>query len=112
MRKCLHRFRRYIPRRLRASGRGRLRDERGQSVVEYILVLFLVVSSFILIMGKLKKDQFFFKKFTEPMVKHITYNYKYGDPRAQGWDESSPRLHIQISRPNDGQTFRLFQPDK
>jgi hypothetical protein len=78
--------------------------------MEYMLVLLAIVSGILILMGLLKKSNFFYKKVTEPLVKHITYNYKYGDPNAQGWDEGSPKLHIQISRPNEGQTFRLFQP--
>jgi hypothetical protein len=74
-----------------------------------MLVLMVIVSALLLVIGLMKKSNFFFKNVTEPLVKHITYNYKYGDPRAQGWDEGSPKRHIQISRPNEGQTFRLFQ---
>lgn len=87
-----------------------LRDQRGQSVAEYILVTFLIVSMVLLVMGKMKENKFFFNKFTKPFVQHIVYNYKYGDPRAQGWDEGSPKFHIQISQPNNNNTFRLFQP--
>jgi hypothetical protein len=75
-----------------------------------MLVLCVVVAGVLLLLNLLKKSKFFYKRVTEPIVKHIVYNYKYADPRAQGWDEGSPRLHIQISRPNEGQTFRLFQP--
>jgi hypothetical protein len=90
--------------------RRRRLNQKGQSVMEYMLVLLAIVSGILILMGLLKKSNFFYKKVTEPLVKHITYNYKYGDPNAQGWDEGSPKLHIQISRPNEGQTFRLFQP--
>ncbi len=92
--------------------RKKLREESGQAVVEYILMMVLVMSAVMLVIGKLKKDEYFFKHFTEPLVKHVTYNYKYADATAQGWDEGNPRLHIQISRPNEGQTFRIFQPQK
>jgi hypothetical protein len=88
------------------SGRRR---QRGQSIVEYILVLCVVVSAILFIMNRLKSSNFFYKRFTEPLVKHVVYNYKYGDPSAQGWDEGSPRMHIQIQQPK-GATFRLFQP--
>lgn len=89
--------------------RGR-RRQRGQSILEYILVMCIVVGGILFVVNRLKQSQFFFKKFTEPLVKHITYNYKYADPTAQGWDEGSPRMHIQIQQPA-GQTFRLFQPE-
>lgn len=86
-----------------------LRNQRGQTMVEYLLMMAIMLGAVIVVMGKLKQSNFFFKRFTEPLVKHITYNYKYGDPRAQGWDEGTPKLHIQISEPS-GATFRLFQP--
>ena len=89
-----------------------LKNEKGQSFVEYILVMFVIVTGVIFVMGLLKKNEFFYKRFTEPMVKYSVYNYKYADPVAQGWDEGTPSAHIQISKPNDENTFRLFQPAK
>lgn len=94
----------------RQRGQSVLREERGQSIVEYMLVLAVIVTALMLVLKLLKDSDFFYKKISEPLVKHITYNYKYADSRAQGWDEGSPKLHIQISRPNEGQTFRMFQP--
>ena len=94
-------------RALLARARG---GEAGQSMVEYLLVLAVIVTAVLLLLNLLKSSDFFYRKVTEPLVKYIIYDYKYGDPRAQGWDEGSPRLHVQISRPNEGQTFRLFQP--
>lgn len=90
----------------------RLKNQKGQSMLEYILVMLVVVSALIMVLGNLKKNQFFFKNITEPLVKHLVYNYKYADPKSQGWDEGNPKKHIQISRPNDSNTFRLFQPEK
>lgn len=90
----------------------RRKGEEGQTMVEYVLIMFVVVTAIAFVLGKLKESEFFFKRVTEPLVKHITYNYKYGDPSAQGWDEGTPRRHIQISKPNDGNSFRLFQPKK
>ena len=89
-----------------------LHNEKGQSILEYVLTLFVVVMAIIVIVSQLKKKQFFFKTVVSPLVKHITYNYKYADPSAQGWDEGTPKKHIQISKPNEGNTFRLFQPTR
>lgn len=94
---------------LRRKGKA---GQKGQTLVEYILVMSVVVAAVIGILAKLKQSQFFFKNFTEPLVKHIRYNYKYADARAQGWDEGNPKRHIQISKPNEGNTFRLFLPKK
>jgi Flp pilus assembly pilin Flp len=95
--------------RLLTRKRRILRNQRGQTMVEYLLMMAIMMGALIVMIGKLKQSNFFFKRFTEPLVRHITYNYKYGDPRAQGWDEGNPKLHIQISEPA-GATFRLFQP--
>lgn len=84
--------------------------QRGQSMVEYLLVLFVIVAGIIIMMKSLKSNEFFYKNISEPLVKTITYNYKYGDSSAQGWDEGAPKKHIQISKPNNGGSFRLFQP--
>lgn len=89
--------------------RSILRNQKGQSIVEYMLVLIVIVSAVLLVLSLMKKSNFFYKNVSEPLVRHITYNYKYGHPAAQGWDEGNPKLHIQVSRPNEGQTFRLFQ---
>ena len=86
-------------------------DQKGQSMFEYLLMMLVVVTAIIVMIGQMKKSQFFYKKFTEPLIKHITYNYKYADPGAQGWDEGTPRRHIQISEP-EGTNFRIFQPSK
>lgn len=92
--------------------RKKRKNERGQSMMEYLLVMFVIVAGIIIMMNGLKKNQFFYKNITEPLVKTITYNYKYGDPSAQGWDEGTPKKHIQISKPNSGGSFRLFQPSQ
>jgi Flp pilus assembly pilin Flp len=92
-----------------------LRNQRGQTMVEYMLVTLMVVSAIMLVIGRLKSEDFFFKNFISPVVQQLKYNYKYADATALGWDENTsggPRRHIQISQPNSGQTFRMFLPKK
>ncbi len=88
------------------------KQESGQSTLEYILVMLVVVVTLIGLLSYLKKSQYFFKHITSPLVGYLRYNYKYADPAAQGWDEGKPQKHIQISRPNDGATFKLFRGTK
>lgn len=91
--------------------RRNAKNERGQTIVEYILVMSLVVGLLVGVMSYLKKSEFIFKNFTAPMLSYLRFNYKYGDPSALGWDEiGGPRKHIQISKPSSGRTFRLFKP--
>lgn len=98
-----------LARKLKDLWIRRGKNQSGQSMVEYILVMAIVVTAIVVILGQMKKNEFFFKRFTEPLVKHLAYNYKYADPKAQGWDEGTPNSHIQIQEPQ-GRTFRLFQP--
>jgi hypothetical protein len=85
------------------------KKESGQSTLEYVLVMAVVVGAVITLLGLLKKNQYFFKNVASPLVSYLRYNYKYADPAAQGWDEGNPQKHIQISTPNDAATFRLFR---
>ncbi len=89
-----------------------IKNESGQSIVEYVLVMTVVIAALLIVTNNLKKSDYFFKNITQPIVGYLGFSYKYADPIAQGWDENSPRKHIQISRPNEGQTFRLFKPSK
>ncbi len=83
--------------------------QSGQSMLEYVLLLFLITASAAFALKWFKNNEFFFNNITKPLVAHIRYNYKYGDPVAQGWDEGEAKKHIQIRYP-DGQNFRLFTP--
>lgn len=86
---------------------------KGQAVLEYILVTAIIVGIMVLAMGRWRNQDYFFKNFVSPIVQYLKYNYKYADDRTLGWDESSaPKRHIQISEPNDGETFRMFIPHK
>jgi len=90
-------------------------NQKGQAVLEYILLSAIIMGMVFLVLGRLKSGDYFFKNFTAPLVQYLKFNYKYGDQNALGWDESDtggPRRHIQISTPNDGQTFRMFIPRK
>lgn len=90
---------------MRGSGQS------GQALVEYILVTFLVITMLAISFKWFKRSEYFFKNITKPVVAHIRYNYKYGDPTAQGWDEGEAKKHIEIVHP-EGQTFRLFTPEE
>lgn len=112
-------------RRRRACGRVNLIRQRrwrraqnnshtqaGQTTIEYILMMAVVLGIVMGMMTILNRDKFFFKQLVQPIVSYMRYNYKYGDHNALGWDEGGgPRKHIQISEPGAGETFRLFVPE-
>lgn len=90
-----------------------LREKRGQAILEYVLITTVVLAALLTAVNKLKKSEYFFKNITAPIVSYLQYNYKYADASALGWDESGgPRKHIQISKPNASQTFRMFRPER
>jgi hypothetical protein len=87
----------------------RRNKQSGQTMIEYVLMLLITVSMVTFVYKWLKSSEFFYKNITRPMIAQLRYNYKYGDPVAQGWDEGAPKKHIEIPKP-DGQTFRIFTP--
>lgn len=91
---------------------GGRRSQGGQTMIEYLLLTFIIVIGTTLLFSLLKERQFIFSRITRPAVAYLKYSYKYGDKNAQGWDEGNPRNHIQITQPNPTQTFRLFLPDE
>lgn len=86
--------------------------ESGQSMLEYILVVFLVVTAVLFAFGWMRERSYIFKNIAAPVVAFVKYNYKYGDKDALGWDEDKgPKKHVQISNPDpDGSNFRIFIP--
>ena len=92
--------------------KSRKQQQAGQAILEYVLVTTVVLAALLAVTVKLKQSDYFFKNITQPIVGYLAYSYKYADPVAQGWDEGTPSKHIQISKPNDGQTFRLFKPSR
>lgn len=97
---------------MKFSNKKKLHCQRGQTILEYVLVTTIVLGAFLAVTNYLKKSEFFFNKVTQPIMGYLRYNYKYADQNSRGWDEGSPRRHIVISKPNEGQTFRLFKPLK
>lgn len=78
-------------------------------MVEYLLVLFIIVGAVIVVSRLLKSSRFFYENVTKPIVAYLRYNYKYGSPRVQGWDEGTPKGHIQVTEPA-GTNFRIVLP--
>ena len=93
--------------------RSPLANQSGQSMVEYLLVTGVVIALILGVFTILENTEFIYNKLTKPLVAFLKYNYKYGDQNALGWDEGGgPRKHVQISRPNEGSSFRIFIPDR
>lgn len=95
----------------RLRGLNRRAGQSGQTMVEYMLLTFIVVVIISALFMVLKEREALFKAITAPAVAYIKYGYKYGDKDALGWDEGNPRKHVQQSASqNDSRNFRLFLP--
>lgn len=84
---------------------GLKRDESGQAVLEYILILFVVVSAFFTVATWFNRFGFA-KKLTKPVSTDFAKAYQFGDTKAAGFDSDTPKRHPRI----DGceECFRLF----
>ncbi|OFZ79162.1 MAG: hypothetical protein A2583_00530 [Bdellovibrionales bacterium RIFOXYD1_FULL_53_11] len=81
------------------------RDEKGQAVLEYVLMLAILVAAFAAAMKTL--DGFNLQdKFSDFVKKDFTAAYRYGHVKAKGPDEGGAQYH---PRMNGGDTnFRIF----
>ncbi len=79
-------------------------SESGQAVLEYVLLLTLVVSIFGVISSALGKFDFA-GKLLGPLSGDFAHAYRYGHPKALGFDDGGPKKH---PRANGGDNFRIF----
>ncbi len=82
-----------------------VKDQEGQAVVEYIVLLAIVVGFYALLTAglvKLKLERRFQFIFISP----VAMSYKYGLTSATGFDEGTPKNHPRVYG-GEG-NFRLF----
>lgn len=78
---------------------------RGQAVVEYVLLLFFVVGALFVLFKMMPR---FLAKLETPITKDYKYTYKYGDPKARGFEDEgggAPTRHPRVYRSGN---FKLF----
>lgn len=68
------------------------RDESGQAAIEYILILTIIASFYMALMTVIDKYNLA-EKLAAPLVGSYAKVYKYGHPKAKGFDEGSPEFH-------------------
>ena len=86
-------------------------DNRGQAVVEYILMTSIVVGFFVALSSQLGRLGIG-KKLADHMRQGFAMTYKYGDPRAKGYDEGSPTYHPRVvGGQGNLRIFSLPEPD-
>ncbi len=81
------------------------RDQSGQAMLEYVLLLSVIVGCvFLLREGIARFDVG--DRLLRPLSESYARAYKYGHPKAQGFDEGEPKNHPRIETGENN--FRLF----
>ena len=88
------------------SARSESNGESGQAVLEYILLMTVVVSAYLIVARGIARAGVA-EKLMRPLSQNFAYTYKYGHPKARGYDEGEPQMHVRIY---DGshRNFRIF----
>jgi hypothetical protein len=81
-----------------------MRDESGQATIEYVLVLSVVIAAYMAIVSMVDRARLA-ERLMAPIVGSYAKVYKYGHPKAKGFDEGTPENH---PRAVDGGRVRLF----
>lgn len=79
-------------------------DERGQAITEYVLILFIVVTAYIMLSKGLSKIGFG-NLLMRPINGTFAHAYRYGHPKAKGFDDGGPYRH---PRAKGQGSFRIF----
>jgi len=82
-----------------------LRNQQGQAVTEYILLLSIVVGFYLIISQSMARFGLT-KKLVKPIQVNFAATYRYGHPKARGSDEGSPRYHPRYYGGENN--FRIF----
>jgi hypothetical protein len=79
--------------------------QSGQALLEYILLISIVTSFFVILMDGLGKVDLV-KKIMAPLSGDFAHSYRYGHPKALGYDDGGPRKHPRATGP--GENIRIF----
>lgn len=84
---------------------GTIRNQKGQSMVEYLLMLAVIAFMFILAKQLFTKFGIADKVMgADTLLAPLEFTYRYGDKRTRGWDEG-PNEHPIIDQPGN---YKLF----
>ena len=87
------------------SSHSKILNESGQGVTEYILLLGVVVSVFMLLAKGMSSAQVTQKLLT-PINQGFAHAYQYGHPKARGPAEGGPSFHPRYTKGENN--FRIF----
>lgn len=87
---------------------GIARDQSGQAVIEYILLLSVIVS-FVMIFRKGIERFDLANKLARPVVSSFAAAYQFGHPKAKGFDSNGgPAFHPRAPSTQGEGNYRLF----
>jgi hypothetical protein len=81
------------------------RDQSGQGVVEYVLMLSVAVFAYLLL-AKGMKEAGVAEKLMRPITQDFAAAYRYGHPKAKGPEDGAPEFHPRDT--SGGTNFRIF----
>lgn len=82
----------------------KIKNESGQAVTEYVLIMGIIVLFYGALMSVIEKMNLA-ERLAAPIVGSYARAYKYGNPKAKGFDEGTPENH---PRAVIGGKVRLF----
>jgi Flp pilus assembly pilin Flp len=85
----------------------RIRNEEGQAVTEYVLMLAAIVSLYLLMTAGLVRIGLA-KRLMTPLTTQFAAVYRYGHPKAKGFDDGGPEYHPRAMSSSGQNNFRLF----
>lgn len=80
----------------------RAKREAGQSLLEYVFLLLVVVGLVSIVYGRLGGT---LDLLEAPLTREFPYIYRYGDPKARGYDDGEPTRHPAVFRADN---FKFF----
>lgn len=84
--------------------RDLIRDESGQTAMEYLMVVIVIVSVFSVMVRQIREMGLVDRMLT-PITEDFAAAYKYGHPRAKGpADPGGPKMHPRVVAPDN---FRM-----
>ncbi|MBC7691385.1 MAG: hypothetical protein H7222_06410 [Methylotenera sp.] len=68
------------------------RNESGQAVIEYVLLISIIASAFVIV-GRGLVDMGLAQKLTRPLREEFARTYQYGHPKGKGFEDGGPDHH-------------------
>jgi len=66
--------------------------DSGQATIEYVLILSILVGFYMVLITAIEKGRLA-ERLMGPIVGSYAMTYKYGHPKAKGFDEGTPENH-------------------